>query len=211
MGDPRRLRKKYYTPSHPWQGDRISEENKILKEYGLKNKKEIWKARSVLKNAAAQAKKLSGERSEQARKESEQLLKRLVKLGLLKSNSGLGDVLNIKFGDVLNRRLQTMIYKNGLARSMKQARQFVVHGHIMVNDKLVDIPSYIVNVDEQSKISFNPGSELANKEHPERIELKDGVKEPEERKILEEKDKKREEKRRRDKRTFKKEGKKERR
>ncbi len=195
MGDPKKLRKKYDTPSHPWQGQRILEENELVKTYGLKNKKEIWKARSVLKQATSQAKKLSGERSEQAKKESEQLLTRLVKLGLLKQGAHLGDVLNVKFEEVLDRRLQTILYKSGLARTVKQARQFVVHGHVMIDGKMMDVPSYFVNVDEQSKISFNPGSAISNPEHSERTALaRDAVKSPEEQAILDEKKKKRERK-----------------
>ena len=43
MGDPRKTRKKYDTPQHPWQKERMDQESVFLKEYGLKNKKEIWK------------------------------------------------------------------------------------------------------------------------------------------------------------------------
>lgn len=168
MGDPRKLRKKYYTPSHPWQGARILEENEIVKAYGLKNKKEVWRARSVLKNATLQAKKLSVGGNEQSKKESGQLLTKLVRLGLLKSGAGLGDVLGIKFEDVLNRRLQTLVYKSGLARTAKQARQFIVHGHVKVSDKKITSPSYIVRVSEEPMISFSQGSSLSKADHPER-------------------------------------------
>ena len=41
MGDPRKLRKKYYPPSHPWQKIRIDEEKILMKDYGFKNKKEF--------------------------------------------------------------------------------------------------------------------------------------------------------------------------
>ena len=50
MGDPKFSRKKYETPSHPWQADRIKEENELIKKYGLKNKKEVWKVKSLLRN-----------------------------------------------------------------------------------------------------------------------------------------------------------------
>ena len=165
----------------------------MLKEYGLKNKKEVWKARSMLKKITSQAKKLSGERSEQAKKESEQLLMRLVRLGLLKSGGQLGDALSIPFEEVLNRRLQTLVHKKGLARTMNQARQFVVHGHITVNNKMVDVPSYLVNVEEQHAIGYVPRSALANSEHPERIDVKKELaKKGEEKEVLEQKEEKRE-------------------
>ena len=49
MGDPKKQRKKYTTPRHPWQRDRLDEERQLLKDYGLKNKKELWKFESLLR------------------------------------------------------------------------------------------------------------------------------------------------------------------
>lgn len=193
MGDPRKLRKKYDTPAHPWQGQRIQEEHVLLKKYGLKNKKEVWKSRSFLKKITSQAKKLAGSRSSQSTKETEQLLQRLVRLGLLKSGAGIGDVLNIPFEEVLNRRLQTIVHKQGLSRTMRQARQFVVHGHITLSGRLVDVPSYLVNVEEQGTIGFKEHSSLADFTHPERVEIKKAMaKEPEEAEVLEQKEQKEE-------------------
>lgn len=189
MGDPRKLRKKYSTPAHPWQGQRIQEEHVLLKKYGLKNKKEVWKSRSILKNVTSQAKKLAGSRNQQAAKERELLLQRLQKLGLLKAGAGIGDVLNIPFEDVLNRRLQTVVHRQGLARSVRQARQFVTHGHITVGGKLVDVPSYLVTVEEQGMIGFKEHSSLADFSHPERVEIKKAmIQEPEEAAVLEQKE-----------------------
>jgi len=189
MGDPRKLRKKYDTPVHPWQGERIQEEHVLLKKYGLKNKKEIWKARSFLKKATSQAKKLAGSRTTQSTKETKQLLHRLARLGLLKSGAGIGEVLNIAFEEVLHRRLQTIVHKQGLARTIRQARQFVVHGHISVAGKLVDVPSYLVNVEEQGTIGFKEHSSFADFTHPERVEIKKVmVVEPEEGEVLEQKE-----------------------
>ncbi len=39
MGQPRKSRKKYNTPPHPWNAERIKNENKLMTKYGLKNKK----------------------------------------------------------------------------------------------------------------------------------------------------------------------------
>lgn len=189
MGDPRKLRKKYSTPAHPWQGQRIQDEHVLLKKYGLKNKKEVWKSRSILKNVTSQAKKLAGSTTRQAAKERELLLQRLVRLGLVKSGAGIGELLNIPFEEVLNRRLQTLVHKQGLARSIRQARQFVTHGHITIAGKLVDVPSYLVTVEEQGMIGFKEHSSLADFSHPERVEIKKSmIQEPEEAAVLEQKE-----------------------
>ena len=175
MGDPRRLKRKYSEPAHPWQATRIKEEKELLKEYGLKNKTEIWKATSKLKNFANQAKKLIALTGKQAEKETIQLLNKLKKLGLLKEEAQLSDVLGLTARAILERRLQTLVYKKGLARSVKQARQFITHRHILVNGKKITAPGYIVPKKEEN-ITFEETSSLANEEHPERIQTKKEIK-----------------------------------
>ena len=169
MGDPRKIRKKYSTPSHPWQKTRIEEENKIQQEYGTKNKKEIWKMRSFLQNAKGQAKKIVSLKSEQAEKEKTLLMTKLVRLGLLKESAELDDVLGLALKDILDRRLQTIVHKKNLAKTTKQARQFIVHGHIKIGSKTITSPSYIVSVDEEPFVTFSDKSALSNADHPERI------------------------------------------
>ena len=171
MGDPRKQRKKYKGPNHPWQRKRIEEERIIKKEYGLKNKKEIWKASSILRRSNIQAKKLISEKNKgnpQAEIEEKQLIGRLYKLGLLNEDAKLDDVLSLELKDILNRRLQTFVYKKGLCLTPKQARQFIVHGCIFVNGRKISVPSYLVGREEELTITFNPNSSLASDEHPER-------------------------------------------
>ena len=79
------------------------------------------------------------------------------------------DVLGIDFKSLLDRRLQTHVFKKGLARSIIQARHFITHKHIMIGDHIVNIPSYLVKKDEENKICFNPLSNLSKVDHPERI------------------------------------------
>src|SRR3989344_6520595 len=163
MGDPRKQRKKYKGPSHPWQRKRIEEERIIKKEYGLKNKKEIWKASSILRRSNIQAKKLISEKNKgnpQAEIEEKQLIGRLYKLGLLNEDAKLDDVLSLELKDILNRRLQTFVYKKGLCLTPKQARQFIVHGCIFVNGRKISVPSYLVGREEELTITFNPNSSL---------------------------------------------------
>ncbi len=184
MGDPRKTRAKYKGPGHPWERWRIEEERIVKRDYGLKNKKEIWKASSELRRLNGQAKKLIRERSKgnpQADKEQKQLLDRLFKLGLVNENSTLEDVLALELKNILDRRLQNIVFKSGMSMTAKQARQFIVHGGIFINGRKITIPSYLISRDEQFKITFNPGSSLASDEHPERVK-KTQIKEASEKK-----------------------------
>ncbi len=166
MGDPKKPKKKYATPMHPWQSDRIEEEKKLKKEYGLKNNREIWKMKTILRNFYAQVKKSIAVTG--AKTETELLLARLARLGLIKQTAKLDDVLGLTINDVLNRRLETVVFKKGFARTCKQARQFILHGHVLVGGKKLTSPSHLVTVDEEARIEFMPTSSLADPEHPER-------------------------------------------
>lgn len=172
MGQTKKLRKKYETPAHPWQKDRILEEKEYIRSCGFKNKKEIWKEVGKLKKARAQAKRIIADKlSVQAQKEKDQLLSRLVKYGLLTKDSKIEDVLGLKANDFFDRRLQTITFKKGFARSIKQARQFIVHGHVMIKNQKITSPSYMVSLAEESQISFSPLSNLSKADHPERMVL----------------------------------------
>jgi len=170
MGDPKKIRKKYSTPTHPWQKDRIEEEIALKKEYGLKNKREIWVVASKLNKFKDQFKTLNAQTGTQAEKEKEQLKDKLLSLGLIKTDSPLGVVLGLDTKDLMERRLQTIVLRKNLARSINQARQFIVHRHIMVGRKKVTSPSYIVKVGEENQVSFVQTSTLSDPSHPERYE-----------------------------------------
>jgi small subunit ribosomal protein S4 len=171
MGDPKFSRKHYATPSHPWDGARISEEKMIVRKYGLKNKRELWKTQTVLRDIRHQARELQARQrseDEQSMKEVEQLLERLKRLGLLHGKADLNDVLALEVEAMLSRRLQTQIYLKGLARTVKQARQLIVHGHIMIDGRKVTVPSYIVKDSEAALISYYGKSPFLSDLHPER-------------------------------------------
>ena len=169
MGHPRKARKKYDTPPHPWNADRIKQENKISQKYGLKNKKEIWKAETTVKRYRRDARHLLGMVTEQTIKERQQLLNHLIKLGILGEDAKLEDVLDLTVEDILRRRLQTMVHNKGLATTAKGARQFVIHGHIALNGKKIDSPSYVVKRGEEDLIGFYQSSAL-EKQYKQRIE-----------------------------------------
>jgi len=169
MGDPKKQRKKYSTPSHPWQKVRIEEEKKHVDEFGLKNKREIWKMNSLLKNFTHQAKRLITLSTVQAEKEQKQFLKRLYSMGLISEAAKIEDVLSLTLRDVMKRRLQTKVFEKSLARSVNQARQFITHKHIRVGEYAVTSPSYIVARTEEDSIAFVPNSALGSPDHPERV------------------------------------------
>src|SRR3989344_4520371 len=172
MGDPRKQRRKYTKPQHPWEGERIEQEKILKKEYGLKNKKEIWKSGSKTKEINVQVRNILASKSEQSKKEEKQMIDKLYNQGIIEKDSKLDDVLGLNIKKFLDRRLQTMVFSKGLAKSVKQARQFIKHHHILVGDKLIDSPSHLVLREEENKIRFNPKSDLANPEHAERIKEK---------------------------------------
>ncbi len=168
MGDTRRFKKAYAKPFKPWDDTRIAEEKKLSKGYGLKNKKEAWKAEAMLRRFKAQAKKLIATRGAQADKEKRQLLTRLMSLGLTTQSADLDAVLGLTINNILDRRLQTLVYNKKLARSISQARQFIVHEHIQVSGKKIAVPSYLVKKSEEESVAFGAESALASESHPER-------------------------------------------
>ncbi len=172
MGDPRKARKKYTTPSHPWQKVRIDAERSIKATYGVKNKREIWKMDSLRKKFTSRAKSLIASRNEQAGRQREEIMQRLMRLGLLDSDAKFDDILGMTLEDVMERRLQTRVWKSGFAKTASQARQFITHGHILVAGKKIMMPSYMVSKAEDSQITFLPKSALADPEHPERVQEK---------------------------------------
>lgn len=152
MGDPKRPRKQYETPSHPWKADRLATELQLVGEYGLRNKRELWRAQTILRKIRAHARRLFGLTGEERAKEERTLIRRLYRMGLVEENATADDVLKLTVRDILERRLQTMVYKLGFARTFYQARQLIVHGHVYVSDRKVRSPSYHVMRGEERLI-----------------------------------------------------------
>lgn len=170
MGSPRvHIKKKFERPSHPWQRLRIDEENELKRTYGFNKKEEIWRIESVLRNFRAQARKLIGTHTAQAEREKSQLLARLCRLGLVEQNAKIESVLGLSLRDIAERRLQTVLKKKGLANTVKQARQFITHGHVMVGDKKIRSPSHLILREEEGSIIFSANSPIANPSHPARM------------------------------------------
>ena len=165
MGYPGKNRKTYEPPSHPWQATRMSDEVALVKEYGLRNKRELWKVHSILRRYRRGARKLRaeltevGKKGESAKSTSKKLLEKLSKMKLSKKGA-LDEILALKIEDILERRLQTLVYRQGLANSTKHARQLITHGHITIAGRKVTIPSYVVLDDEESQIGYYVGSPI---------------------------------------------------
>jgi small subunit ribosomal protein S4 len=163
----------YETPNHPFQGERIAQEADLLGRYGLKNKEELWRAQSELRSFRREARRLLGDAQgdvDIAREAGADFLARLRRIGILDESDDISDVLSLDVTDILERRLQTVVYRKGLANSPKQSRQFISHGHVTVGDARVTRPSRKVEVDEEGIVAFDETSPLADDLHPERAE-----------------------------------------
>lgn len=154
MGDPKKQRKKYEKPLRPWDKKRIDEEIEILKKYGLRRKNEIYRAESILRNFRRNARNLAARKNEKQEKE---LITKINRLGLIEKEASLDDVLNLNLENILDRRLQTVIFKKGLVNTPKQARQFIVHGHVKVNKVKIKWPSFLVPKEFEKNIQLSIG------------------------------------------------------
>jgi small subunit ribosomal protein S4 len=167
MGDPKKISNKFSRPSHPWNKARLEQEKPLMLKYGLTNKKELWKVSSKLKTFKQNSKRLVALKGAQAERERQQMFERMKSYGLVGTNS-LDEILGMQPEQLLDRRLQTIVVKKGLARTMKQARQMITHRHIVVNGRKVTAPGYLVKVGEEHTIEFYPGSNFFREDHPER-------------------------------------------
>jgi len=150
----KRKHKTYSKPKRPFDKARIEEEAEIKKKFGLKNKKEIWKAEAQIKSIREKAKKLIKANE----KEQQKLFDRLKKLGL--NVDSIADVLSLNKEDYLKRRLQTILVNNKLALTTKSARQLITHKKVLVDGKIVDSPSYIVPVKVEKNIRLKEKKKL---------------------------------------------------
>jgi small subunit ribosomal protein S4 len=147
MGQPKKQRAKYDKPFRPWDKARLETERRFLNEYGLRRKQELWRTEAVLRNFRRRARELLGTPNESKER---QLTEKLQKLGIRCST--LDEVLGVGVGDLLGRRLQTIIHKKGMANSVWHARQIIVHGHVAIGARKMKYPGYIVPVNEEESI-----------------------------------------------------------
>jgi small subunit ribosomal protein S4 len=173
-----RQKRKLSGPKHPWKADRIKEEHDLAKQYGVRRMRELWKARAILRNWQRLAKEIAtftGEKKEAAQKI---LLQKVQKYEIITADADVDDVLSLKLKDVLDRRLETIVHKKGMTLTPKQARQFIVHGKVLVNGKKLNSPSYLVQAGDD--ISYKAGfvPKLKPVEAPAKIEAPELGEEP---------------------------------
>lgn len=177
MGDPKFSRSKTQTPTHPWRQARIDEEHALKEKYGLKKTggmREIWRERTSLRRYRNQAMKLIGrvDTSEgHFAKEKEQLISSLTRKGLLPEGASVGDVLQIDIDQMLSRRLQSVVYRRGLAPTMRSSRQLIMHGHISIGEQKMTVPGYHILKEEEELLQYNSNSPFMDENSIFRQEL----------------------------------------
>ncbi len=154
MGHPKHARKKYSRPRKPWDRKMLEEEKALREQFGIKTKREIWALEAALRKKRHSARKLLAMLLEQRMKRETELIGSMNKIGLLDEKATLDDVLTLNIKELLERRLQTIVYRKGLANTAKQARQFITHGKIAVNGKKASTPSHIVPKDQESTVAY---------------------------------------------------------
>ena len=148
MGDIKRKRKLFSRPKKLFDRARMDEENVLIKRYGLKNKREIWKAKTAVSKLRRRAKGLIGKKEE----EQQSFFDKLIKMGIVVRD--VSDVLALTEENLFERRLQTVLFKKKMANTVKGARQLIVHKNVLVDGRVVNIPSFIVTRDLEDKISL---------------------------------------------------------
>ncbi len=173
MGDPRRQKKKYVTTKKPFDTDRFEQELQLIGAYGLRNKRELWRHRTELSRYRRTARNLLALPATERKLMESELINKLVRLGILTTEPNLDSVLDLTLDNVLERRLQTIVFRKGLACSMYHARQLVTHGHISLDDARVDTPSRAMTVEEEQRLEYSRSSPLLDSSHPARIAASD--------------------------------------
>jgi len=152
VGDPRKAKKLYRRPRMIWTTDQLNAELYIMGSYGLRNKRELWKAQTEVARIRNQARALLALSAEARAEKEKRLLNFLNRLGLAKEGATLDDILNLKIEDLLERRLQTIVMKKSGIKSPYQARQLVSHRHVSIGNRKVNIPGYLVRTEEEPQI-----------------------------------------------------------
>jgi len=171
LGDPKKQHKTYTTPRVPYDTEMFMEELKLLGAYGLRNKHELWRIRTELSTLRRRARGLLAQTATEREKQEKEMINKLHKRGLVQENGTLDDILTLSIEDLMERRLQTFIFRKGMAKSLWQARQFITHGHISINGNEVKVPSYHVLIDDEKTIEYTSVSPYNNKDHPLRREM----------------------------------------
>ncbi len=152
MGDPKKLRKKSERAGAMWNTERIKHDHGLRDKYDLRKIRELWLAESELRRIRKNARDVLAGRSKE--EIGRQIINRLERFNIVKKGATLDDLLVIDVESLLERRLQTLVYRKGLARTMKQSRQLIAHGLITIGGRRVTAPGYFVPADEETAIGY---------------------------------------------------------
>jgi len=145
----KKQQKKYSRPQKPFDKVRIEEENVLREKYGLKTKREIWKADAAIRRIRNLAKKLITASDEEKAKFTERLQKKGFQV------ESIADALGLDKEDWLKRRLQTIVHVKKLCTTPKQARQLIAHKHVSIGSQIVNVPSYQVGLEEEGQVKMD--------------------------------------------------------
>ncbi len=158
MGDPKKARKQFSRPRSPWRADQLAQELYLLGTFGLRNKRELWRAQTQLSSVRKQARTLLAATQVVREREEKKLLDSLRRKGLIGEAATLDDILSLTVEDMLGRRLQSMVFKKGMALSPLHSRQLIVHGHVAVGDRIITVPGYEVGGTEEATVKLMGGA-----------------------------------------------------
>jgi small subunit ribosomal protein S4 len=159
LGDPKKARKQYSRPRSPWRADQLAQELYLLGTFGLRNKRELWKTQTQLSAVRKQARTLLAATQVVRLREEKKLLDSLQRKGLVREGATLDDILSLTVEDMLARRLQSMVFKKGMALSPLHARQLIVHGHVAVGERIITVPGYEVGGQAEGMITLIGGAQ----------------------------------------------------
>jgi small subunit ribosomal protein S4 len=171
LGDPKKKHKLYTTPKRPYDTANLEEELRLIGVYGLRNKKELWRHRTELSTIRRRAREMLSMGEEERQHIQAEVIGRLHELGLVSDRADIDDVLTLNIQDLMERRLQTVVFRKRMAKSLYQSRQLITHGHIAIEGQKVKAPSYMVTIDDEENLKYAQSSPFFSKTHPLRQDL----------------------------------------